>query len=350
MRSIVYTSTQTRPITDTELAQILAVGREKNTALGVTGILAHKGDNCLGIIEGDDETVAVRFEQVRRDPRHTNVRILADEPVAQRSFPDWSMAFQPLDPLMQEVPGFSDLFGPSQPADPMFGLTRARGLLEWFRKHPLAPLTSRTAEADEAPRTRAIGGAIAALHDGGISRFTLDVVAERAEMDADEVRAAFPTERALLAATVERWTQTIAAPLVPLMAEKGTVPFLHALLAAHAEQPALMELLAASLASAADPTVEGADYHRSTYRRFRQSIRDGLAADVRDGREPATMDPVRGAQQLLALYDGLRLQALLTTDTDLVDAFDRAATRMRRGWSEQYEQPSYWDTPGAGTR
>ncbi|MBA8988884.1 hypothetical protein FHW23_000116 [Curtobacterium pusillum] len=33
MRSIVYTSTQTRPITDTELAQILAVGREKNTAL-----------------------------------------------------------------------------------------------------------------------------------------------------------------------------------------------------------------------------------------------------------------------------------------------------------------------------
>ncbi len=37
MRSIVYTSTQTRPITDTELAQILAVGREKNTALGVTG-------------------------------------------------------------------------------------------------------------------------------------------------------------------------------------------------------------------------------------------------------------------------------------------------------------------------
>ncbi len=47
-----------------------------------------------------------------------------------------------------------------------------------------------------------------------------------------------------------------------------------------------------------------------------------------------------------ALYDGLRLQALLTTDTDLVEAFDRAATRMRRGWSEQYEQPTYWGHPG----
>ncbi|SBN61166.1 Sensors of blue-light using FAD [Curtobacterium sp. 9128] len=235
MRSIVYTSTQTRPITDTELAQILAVGREKNTALGVTGILAHKGDNCLGILEGDDATVAARFEQVRRDPRHTNVRVLADESVAQRSFPDWSMAFQPLDPLMEHVPGFSDLFAPGQQLDPAIGLTRARGLLEWFRKHPLAPLTSQTAEADEVPRTRAINGAISALHGGSITRFTLDDAAERAGMSVAEVREVFPTERALLAATVERWTQAISAPLAPLMGEQGTVAFLHALLATHAE-------------------------------------------------------------------------------------------------------------------
>jgi len=87
-------------------------------------------------------------------------------------------------------------------------------------------LTSRTAETDEAPRTRAIDGAIAALHDGGVSRFTPDVVAERAGIDADEVRAAFSTERALLAATVEWWTQAIAVPLVPLTAEKSAVPFM----------------------------------------------------------------------------------------------------------------------------
>lgn len=350
MRSIVYTSTQTRPITDAELAQILAVGREKNTALGVTGILAHRGSNCIGILEGDDEVVGARFAQVRIDPRHTNVRVLLDESIGQRSFPDWSMAFQPLDPLLQQVPGFSDLFAPDQPTDPVFGLTRARGLLDWFRKHPLAPLTSQTAEAEEAPRTRAVNGAIAALHGGGTARFTLDDAAAHAGMSTAEVQSLFPTARALLAATVERWTHAVSAPLAPLIGEKGTVAFLHALLAAHAEEPALMELLAASLASAADPTVDGADYFRSTYRRFRDVIREGLAADVRAGREPGTMDPVRGAQQLLALYDGLRLQALLTPDTDVVDAFDRAATRMRRGWSEQYEQPSYWDIPVAGTR
>jgi hypothetical protein len=347
MRSIVYTSTQTRPITDTELAQILAVGREKNTALGVTGILAHKGENCLGILEGDDEVVRARFEQVRIDPRHTNIRVLLDEHIGQRSFPDWSMAFQPLDPLLQQVPGFSDLFTDGRPLDPAAGLTRARGLLEWFRKHPLAPLTSQNAAEEEAPRTRAINGAITALHGGGVTRFSLDVAAVHAGMTADAVREFFPTDRALLAATVERWTQAISAPLVPLIAEKGTVAFLHALMAAHAEEPALMELLAYSLASSADASLDGADYYRSMYLRFREAIHGGLVADVREGREPSTMDPARGTKQLLALYDGLRLQALLTSDTDVVNEFDRAATRMRRGWSEQYEQSQYWDIPVA---
>ncbi|WXF92777.1 BLUF domain-containing protein [Curtobacterium flaccumfaciens pv. flaccumfaciens] len=115
MRSLVYTSTQTRPITDSELAQILAVGREKNTRLGVTGMLAHRDDNCIGIIEGEDDVVRERFDQVRADPRHTNVRVLLDEPITQRSFPDWSMAFQSLDPLMHDVPGVQR---PVQPGSP----------------------------------------------------------------------------------------------------------------------------------------------------------------------------------------------------------------------------------------
>ncbi|MBF4614988.1 BLUF domain-containing protein [Curtobacterium sp. VKM Ac-1376] len=343
MRSLVYTSTQTRPITDSELAQILAVGREKNTRLGITGMLAHRDDNCIGIIEGDDDVVRQRFEQVQADPRHTNVRVLLDEPVQQRSFPDWSMAFQSLDPLMRDVPGFSDLFSAGHPTDPAFGASRARALLDWFRKHPLAPLTNQNAADEEVPRTRAINGAIAAIHDGGLSRFSVEDVAVRSGMRPAEILELFPSEHALLAATVMRWTRAVSAPLLPMAGEQGTVAFLHALLAAHAEEPALMRLIAATLATSTDPTTDGADYYRSAYLQFRETIRTALHEDVRAGREPATMDPIRGAQQLLALYDGLRLQALLTPDTDVVDAFDRAAARMRRGWSEQYERPSYWD-------
>ncbi|WXF92778.1 TetR family transcriptional regulator C-terminal domain-containing protein [Curtobacterium flaccumfaciens pv. flaccumfaciens] len=178
---------------------------------------------------------------------------------------------------------------------------------------------------------------------GGLSRFSLEGVASRSGMRQAELLELFPSEHALLAAAVMRWTRAVSAPLLPLAGEKGTVAFLHALLSAHAEDPSLMRLIAATLAISTDPTTDGADYYRSAYLQFRETVRTALQEDVRAGREPATMDPIRGAQQLLALYDGIRLQALLTPDTDVVDAFDRAAARMRRGWSEQYEETTVWD-------
>ncbi len=131
---------------------------------------------------------------------------------------------------MQQVPGFRDLFASGQALDPAAGLTLHWGLLEWFRKHPLAPLTSRTAEAEEAPPHAAINGAITALqHDGGVTRFILDVRCGARGDDGGSGSEFFPTDRALLAATVERWTQAISAPLAPLIAGEGaTVAYLHA--------------------------------------------------------------------------------------------------------------------------
>lgn len=343
MRSIVYTSVQTYPLSDGELAAILAVGREKNTAVGVTGILAHRDDNCLGILEGDDEAVRARFEQVSRHPGHKNVRLLCDDPITVRAFPDWSMAFQPIDPLMREVPGFIDLFDAARPADREFGQSRARALLEWFRSHPLAPVTSQPDTEGDVLRRRTVNGAIAVLHDVGPERCTLDAVARRSELSVEDIQSLFPTRQSLIVAAVERWSSAVSAPLLPLAAERGAVAYLHALTVAYAEEPALMRLLASVLAFSADRNAEGADTIRRLYQDFNDTIRSALTADIRAGREPATMDPTRGAQQLIALYDGLRIQSLLTDGLDIVDAFDRASTRMRRGWAEAYERPDFWE-------
>ncbi len=45
-----------------------------------------------------------------------------------------------------------------------------------------------------------------------------------------------------------------------------------------------MELLAYSLASSADSSLDGADYYRSDLRLFREAIHEGLVVDVREGR------------------------------------------------------------------
>ncbi|WP_255465629.1 TetR family transcriptional regulator C-terminal domain-containing protein [Frigoribacterium sp. NBH87] len=253
------------------------------------------------------------------------------------------MAFQSLDPLIREVPGFQDLFRPDRPTDHNFGASRARALLEWFRTHPLSPLTSHDETSGDATRRRAINGAIAVLHDVGPDRFTVEVAASRGGLTPDQIYALFPTRQALITAAVERWSRAVSAPLFPLAAERGAVAYLHALTVAYAEEPALMRVLASVLALSGDRNAEGSATFRALYETFRQTIRNALANDITAGREPKTMDPERGAQQLLALYDGLRIQSLLTDGLDIVDAFDRAATRMRRGWAEQYEQPDYWE-------
>jgi hypothetical protein len=166
----------------------------------------------------------------------------------------------------------------------------------------------------------------------------------------------FTTRESMLTATVERWSSRVSRPLRSVAGKHGAVAYLHALIAAYADEPALMRLLAWILAASTDAGHDGAEYYQTLYLRFRRTIRDALVEDVRVGREPATMQPERGMQRLLALYDGLRIQALLVPGFDIVEAFDRAATRMRRGWSGEYRHSSVLEIPvdrsreHAGTR
>ncbi|MBF4606088.1 BLUF domain-containing protein [Curtobacterium sp. VKM Ac-1393] len=334
-----------RPVTDDELAEILVIAREKNLALGITGILAHQGSNCIGIIEGDDQVVRERFDGIRQDPRHTNVRQIAADTVATRSFPEWSMAFQPADPLIKEIPGFLDLFAEGHTPDPAGTASRAKALLGWFRKHPLAPLTNQHGDDAVEIRTRIVGAAITVLHGTGVEQADVDTVASRAGLSADELRKHFPTRESLLTATVDRWSSSVSRPLRPIADTHGAVAYLHALVVAYSEEPALMRLLASALAASTDPGHEGAQYYRTLYLRFRQTVREALEQDIRTGREPATMDPARATEQLLALYDGLRIQSLLIEGFDIIASFDRAVSRQRRGWAEDYRHTDLFEIP-----
>ncbi|MEN0101480.1 MAG: BLUF domain-containing protein [Curtobacterium sp.] len=351
MLSLVYVSTMARPVTDEELAEILVIAREKNMRLGITGILAHQGSNCLGIIEGEDDVVRERFAGIRQDPRHINVREVAADQISERAFPEWSMAFQPADPLIKEIPGFLDLFS-NHPSVVPGGSSnsRAKALLEWFRKHPLAPLTNQGVGDAIEPRLQIISAAIAVLHDVGVERADTEQIADTAGISVDALRQHFPTRQSLLTATVDRWSSTLSRPLLPIAEQYGAVAYLHALIVAYAEEPALIRLLASTFAASSDPANEGAEYYRTLYLRFRQTIHDALEHDIRAGREPNTMDPARATEQLLALYDGLRVQALLVPGFDIIEAFDRAASRMRRGWSEDYRRTDLFEIPLDRTR
>jgi hypothetical protein len=76
-----------------EIRKILASARANNAIRGITGALLFNAGCFAQVLEGPLQQVEATFEKIQRDLRHTDVTILEACSVAQREFPDWSMAF-----------------------------------------------------------------------------------------------------------------------------------------------------------------------------------------------------------------------------------------------------------------
>ncbi|MDX7952933.1 BLUF domain-containing protein [Lichenihabitans sp. Uapishka_5] len=72
---------------------ILAASRRNNAPLAVTGALMFNAGCFAQVLEGDRAVLESTFERIQQDPRHGDVSVLAFEPIAARSFGQWSMGF-----------------------------------------------------------------------------------------------------------------------------------------------------------------------------------------------------------------------------------------------------------------
>lgn len=77
---------------DRQLADILSAAISRNLASGITGALVSTGRDFAQVLEGDESAVASIMGSIMLDPRHDDVRIIARDVVAARSFPNWGMA------------------------------------------------------------------------------------------------------------------------------------------------------------------------------------------------------------------------------------------------------------------
>lgn len=92
MKCMVYISLESRRLTRADIHDILHSSRQGNQARGITGVLMFYDGLFLQVLEGEDEVVDGLISQLRADSRHQDIRILLDETITQRHFPDWSMA------------------------------------------------------------------------------------------------------------------------------------------------------------------------------------------------------------------------------------------------------------------
>ncbi|MFF8801134.1 MULTISPECIES: BLUF domain-containing protein [unclassified Methylobacterium] len=78
---------------DETIRGILAASRVNNARVGVTGALMFNAGCFAQVLEGPSEAVETTFERIQQDERHGEVSLLALEPVEERLFTDWSMAY-----------------------------------------------------------------------------------------------------------------------------------------------------------------------------------------------------------------------------------------------------------------
>jgi hypothetical protein len=124
---IVYTSTATVEFDELELALLLAISRRNNDAQDTTGVLLYREGRFMQALEGPRAAVEDAMGRIGADPRHTDVRVLDEEPLTARRFGSWSMGYR--SPAEQAVPTW---FGSpealeARPESP------AEDLLRWFR-------------------------------------------------------------------------------------------------------------------------------------------------------------------------------------------------------------------------
>jgi AcrR family transcriptional regulator len=187
-----------------------------------------------------------------------------------------------------------------------------------------------------------IQGAVGVFPRYAFHEATFDLVATTAQVRVSEVTERFPTWESLLVATIDFWNGQRMRPILPTAERAGAAAFLRGIVQANINDPALMRLLSATVNIAATPEHPMAPFLHQEWHRFHLMVAQQLAADITAGREPATMEPARGAEQLIALYEGLQLQSMVRPTMDLLEAYDRAVTRLRAGWGREYVAP-VWD-------
>jgi len=100
MLCLIYISSARNP-SGSDLGDILRQSCKNNARNGVTGLLLHAGGNFLQVLEGEAEAVDHTFNKILQDSRHTGVLKLLRFDIAERQFPDWSMALRSLSDLSQ---------------------------------------------------------------------------------------------------------------------------------------------------------------------------------------------------------------------------------------------------------
>ncbi len=90
---LVYLSRASKPFNDEQLMALLEKAKEFNGSVQITGMLLHRYDVFLQLLEGPVEAVQKLYKKISADPRHNQVHCLYQSVSDKRIFEHWTMDF-----------------------------------------------------------------------------------------------------------------------------------------------------------------------------------------------------------------------------------------------------------------
>ena len=83
---------------DLEIEKILDEANENNSRSDITGKLIYRGGIFVQLLEGEKDRINSLLGRILLDNgRHENLRVLFKQPLIERVFPNWSMAYKKID-------------------------------------------------------------------------------------------------------------------------------------------------------------------------------------------------------------------------------------------------------------
>jgi hypothetical protein len=113
LEHLIYASVAAQNFEASQLSELLQKARAANERRGLTGMLLHvdSDGSFFQAIEGETEAIDQLLERLILDKRHSHLTTIIREPIAKRSFEEWTMGFSSVSPeKLRQVAGLNDFF------------------------------------------------------------------------------------------------------------------------------------------------------------------------------------------------------------------------------------------------
>lgn len=108
-KQIVYVSRANFPLStdpyqvEPEVTRVLEQSRANNRNRRLVGVLCFGDGYFLQCLQGDSEDINALFDVLKKDTRHTDIKILSESIIHQKSFSKWDMKYAGVGSAIQKI-------------------------------------------------------------------------------------------------------------------------------------------------------------------------------------------------------------------------------------------------------